>query len=244
MHTSKSIARIVSISAIAILTTTAPAIAVPNNNSDTSGTNTNGQVDLLYGFQALLNQPGINSILQKVLKTINRILSNNQRAQAVRTIELDAAKAVESFTAQVGNDPQHISSNKLSNLLLPRSLNAGTASRTAQQISRQERTTYSYSTPNNALISPETRKALSTLSGYLQDMEKGLWAYGNDLDKAVEASAQGLLKDLNAANKSCQANPSSCGQFNDLVADTSNFVRDLKEFETILHNEVQKARIY
>lgn len=243
MHASKSIGWVVGISAIAITTATAPAIAIPNN-SDTSGTNTTGQVDLLYGFEALQNKPEIQAILQKVLKTINKIISYNRQAQAVPTIELDAATAVESFAAQVGKERQHFSSNRLFDLPLPRRLDAKAVSRTDRQISEQERTTDSYSLSNSASISSETKEALSTLTQHLQDMERGLWSYGNDLDKALAASAQGLLKDLNAANKACQTNPSNCAQFSELFADASNFVQDLKALETVLQNKVQKARIY
>ena len=242
MHASKSIAWMLGISAIAITTVTAPAIAIPNF-SDTSGTHTNGQTDILYGFEALKNKPEIRGLLQRVLKAIAKIISANRQAQAVPTIELDAAKAVESLVAQVGNEQQYLSSNKLFDLSLPRRLNAKVNSRTDRQILR-EGTTYSYSPSNNASISSETREALSTLSQHLQDIQNGLWAYGNDLDKAVAASAQGLLQDLNAANKACQTNRSNCAQFSELVADASNFVQDLKALETMLHDEVQKARIY
>lgn len=187
MRASKSIAWIFGISAIAVTMATTPAVAIPNN-SDTSGTNTTGQTDILYGFEALINKPVIATNLKQLLNTTNKLV--------------DASGAIESFTERVGNNP------------------------------------------NSAPISAETKAALLALSRHLQDMERGLWAYGNDLDKAVAASAQGLLKDLDVANKGCQANPTSCGQLKSLVTSTNDFVQKLKAFETLLHNEVQKARIY
>jgi hypothetical protein len=187
MRASKSIAWIFGISAIAVTMATTPAIAIPNN-SDTSGTNTTGQTDLLYGFEALINKPVIAANLKELLNTTTKLV--------------DTSGAIESLTDRVGDDP------------------------------------------NSAPISAETKAALLALSRHLQDMERGLWAYGSDLDKAIAASAQGLLQDLDAANKGCQANPSSCGQLRSLVTSTSDFVEKLKAFETLLQTEVQKARIY
>lgn len=177
-----------------------PAFAIPNY-SDITGSNTNNQTDILYGFEPIVNLPVLNAALQEAIESVNSLLASGQEPTA-GTAGQEASNTIRSFRNGVENDA------------------------------------------DSTAISPETRAALLALAEYLQEIEQGLWAYGNDLDSVIQASATGLKQDLAAANNDCQVNPSNCGKLNSLVTRTSNFVQKLKAFEARLQQQVQKARIY
>lgn len=86
--------------------------------------------------------------------------------------------------------------------------------------------------------------ALLTLSERLQEIEHGLWAYGDELDRSIRDSASGLSKDLAAAEASCGADALKCSELKSLVQRVSAFLNELENLRTNLNRGVQKARIY
>lgn len=245
MHSMKFIGWVVGLLTIGAAVSNTPAYA-DQNQSDTSGTNVFNQTDVLFGFEPLTNTQEIDGNLQSAITSVVALTGGsgqNGIATTTRNAVTSLANGTQANGTQ-GNNTQGNNSQQNNNA-------QGQTDR--EGTTSQEETLGLVNSPSNrdnavgvdsADISPETRTALLELAERLQDIESGLWAYGDALDQSIRDSAKGLSRDLADARAACQASAATCGRLNRLAVKIRSFTQNLETLRTSMDGAVQKARIY
>lgn len=249
----KLISWVVGLSMVGGAVTTVPAVA-----NDISGPITNNQTNILYGFEPLLFTPEVDNALQGIQGSITSLTSESGGQESINgalsrsalitllTSESRGQGSINGVNGTLTQGGQNSSAEESDS-------SGGQAGADSAAIEGANLSTLSKNAEENAVsefLSADTRSALLELSKRLEEIENGLWAYGDELDQSIRDSASGLSEDLAAAEASCKTNALDtenvlkCNKLTSLIQRVSTFVKEVENLRTNLNRGAQKARIY